>query len=106
MSRAGFDYIIVETVGVGQSEVEVMDLVDIVLLVLAPGWGDQIQADKAGIVEIADVFVINKSDRPGVEALRRALSEVVQSAGVDRQILVTNALTGEGIDQVLAAARR
>jgi LAO/AO transport system kinase len=105
MSISGFDYIVVETVGVGQSEVEVMDLVDIVILVLAPGWGDQIQADKAGIVEIADVFVINKSDRPGVEPLRRALSEIAHSAGVDREILVTNALTGEGVDKLLEAAR-
>lgn len=104
MSQAGFDAVIVETVGVGQSEVEIMDLADIVMLVLAPGWGDQIQADKAGIVEIADVFVINKADRPGVEELQRSLSEVVHSAGVERPILVTNALTGEGIDQVLTAA--
>ena len=106
MSMSGFDYIVVETVGVGQSEVEVMDLVDIVILVLAPGWGDQIQADKAGIVEIADVFVINKSDRPGVEPLRRALTEIAHTAGKDRPILVTNALTGEGVDKLLEPTRR
>ena len=57
--------VLIETVGVGQSELEVMDHVDLVVLVLGPGWGDQIQADKAGIVEIADVFVVNKGIGPG-----------------------------------------
>ncbi len=95
MSHAGFDYVIVETVGVGQSEVEVMDLVDLVVLVLTPGWGDQIQAEKAGIVEIADIFVINKGDRPGVEDLQLALGQSLgDGAG---PILVTTATMGEGV---------
>ena len=103
MSEAGFDRLIVETVGVGQSEVEVMNYADVVVLVIGPSWGDQIQADKAGIVEIADVFVINKADRPGVEEVRRALHEV---AG-DRPTLVTTATTAEGVPELieLLAAR-
>jgi LAO/AO transport system kinase len=97
VSQAGFDFVLVETVGVGQSEVEVMDTADLVVLVLAPGWGDQIQADKAGIVEIADIFVINKSDRSGVDALRRALAEVARSGDHQRPIVITNSVTGAGV---------
>lgn len=101
LAIAGFDYLFVETVGVGQSEVEVMNMVDLVVLVLAPGWGDQIQADKAGIVEVADVFVINKGDRPGVDALQGALTEVAGSAAVTRPILVTTATADEGVADLL-----
>jgi len=64
MARAGFDMVLVETVGVGQSEIEVMDLVDLVILVLGTGWGDQFQANEAGSVESTDVCVVNKGDRP------------------------------------------
>jgi len=94
MASSGFDVVLVETVGVGQSEVEVMDLVDTVAVVLAPGWGDQIQADKAGIVEIADIVVINKSDLPGVEALERSLRQALGDAA---KVQVTMATTGQGI---------
>lgn len=97
LTGAGFDLVIVETVGVGQSEVEIMNLADMVVLVVAPGWGDQIQADKAGVVEIADLFVINKADRDGVESLRRALAEVARSGSGDRPVLTTVATTGEGV---------
>jgi LAO/AO transport system kinase len=97
LTGAGFDLVIVETVGVGQSEVEIMSLADMVVLVVAPGWGDQIQADKAGVVEIADLFVINKADRDGVESLRRALAEVARSGSRDRPVLTTVATTGEGV---------
>jgi LAO/AO transport system kinase len=103
MSRAGFDVVIVETVGVGQSELEVMDHVDVVVLVLAPGWGDQIQADKAGIVEIADVFVVNKGDRPGVDTVHRALLERLGSSGAP--IFVTTATTGEGVPALVDVIR-
>src|SRR5690606_21594193 len=95
--NAGFDRLIVETVGVGQSEVEVMNVAAVVVLVVGPSWGDQVQADKAGIVEIADVFVINKADRAGTEEVRRALIDV---AG-DRPIMLTTATTGEGVDELL-----
>lgn len=75
LESAGFGTIIVESVGVGQTDVGVLTLADIVLLVLNPGAGDEIQSLKAGIMEIADLFVINKSDYPGVDALERALED-------------------------------
>ena len=103
LARAGFDIVLVETVGVGQSEVEVMDHVDLVVLVLSPGWGDQIQADKAGIVEITDVFVVNKGDRPGVDTVHRALLE--RLGGSDAAVLVTTATTGEGIPALVDVIR-
>jgi LAO/AO transport system kinase len=101
MSAAGFDRLIVETVGVGQSEVEIMDLADAVVLVVGPSWGDQIQADKAGIVEIADLFVVNKGDRSGALDVKRALREVADARGA--KVLVTTATTGDGVDELLAA---
>lgn len=101
MTVSDFDIVLVETVGVGQSEVEVMDVADLVVLVVAPGWGDQIQADKAGIVEIADLFVINKADRDDVAPLRRALHEIAGTAERERPIVETVATTGEGVDALL-----
>ena len=102
MTVSDFDMVLVETVGVGQSEVEVMDIADLVVLVIAPGWGDQIQADKAGIVEIADVFVINKADREDVAPLRRALHEIAGTVEGERPIVETIATTGEGVEALLA----
>jgi LAO/AO transport system kinase len=99
LEMAGFDRLIVETVGVGQSEVEIMDLADIVVLVVGPSWGDDVQADKAGIVEIADVFVVNKGDREGVNDVKRALRETADAR--DAEVLVTTATTGEGVAEVL-----
>ncbi|HXV73058.1 MAG TPA: GTP-binding protein [Acidimicrobiia bacterium] len=104
MSEAAFDRVIVETVGVGQSEVEIMGLAGVVVLVVGPGWGDQIQADKAGIVEIADIFVVNKGDRSGVDEVRRALQEVAKAR--DARVLVTTAATGEGVEELLAEIDR
>ena len=104
MGSAGFDRLVVETVGVGQSEVEVMHLADVVVLVVGPSWGDQVQADKAGIVEIADVYVVNKGDRPGVSDVVRALRETADSR--DARILVTTATIGEGVADVLAEIDR
>ena len=103
MARAGFDMVLVETVGVGQSEIEVMDLVDLVILVLGPGWGDQIQANKAGILEITDVFVVNKGDRPGVDTVHRALVDSLGES--EAPVLVTTALTGEGVPALVDAVR-
>jgi len=103
LARAGFDLVIVETVGVGQSEVEVMDLVDVVVLVLGPGWGDQVQASKAGIIEITDVFVINKGERPGVDTVHRALLESLDDARTP--ILITTAITGDGVSDLVGAIR-
>ncbi len=100
LGAAGFDRVIVETVGVGQSEVEIMGLADIVVLVVGPSWGDHVQADKAGIVEIADVFVVNKGDRPGVDEVKRALRDTADARGV--KVLVTKAMTGEGVGELLS----
>ncbi len=72
--RPGFDVVLVETVGVGQDEVEIARLADVTLVVLVPGMGDDVQAIKAGIMEIADVFVINKADLPGADKLERELN--------------------------------
>lgn len=104
MSLAGFDRLIVETVGVGQSEVEIMDLADAVVLVVGPSWGDQIQADKAGIVEIADLFVVNKGDRSGALDVKRALREVADAGGA--KVLVTTATSGDGVDELLVAIEK
>lgn len=104
LGAARFDRLIVETVGVGQSEVEIMGLADVVVLVVGPGWGDQVQADKAGIVEIADVFVVNKADRPGAEEVRRALQETADKKSAP--VLATIATTGEGVDELLSEIDR
>jgi LAO/AO transport system kinase len=100
MNLAGFEQVFVETVGVGQSEVEVMHLAKPVVLVVGPSWGDQVQADKAGIVEIADIFVINKGDRPGVNDVKRALTDAADAR--DAPIVVTTATTGDGVDELLS----
>jgi LAO/AO transport system kinase len=99
LGAARFDRLIVETVGVGQSEVEIMGLADVVVLVVGPSWGDQVQADKAGIVEIADVVVVNKGDMPGVHDVKRALREAADARDV--AVLVTTATSGEGVADVL-----
>ncbi|HRZ79200.1 MAG TPA: methylmalonyl Co-A mutase-associated GTPase MeaB [bacterium] len=78
MKSAGFDVLIVETVGVGQSEIDVMSIADTVLLVLVPGMGDDVQALKAGIMEIADIFVINKADKDGKERLAAEINMIIQ----------------------------
>jgi LAO/AO transport system kinase len=104
MCEAGFDQVIVETVGVGQSEVEIMGLASVVVLVVGPGWGDQVQADKAGIVEIADVFVVNKGDRPGAAEVERVLRETAEARAA--RVLVTTATTGAGVEDLLAEIDR
>jgi len=78
MKSVGFDVLIVETVGVGQSEIDVMSIADTVLLVLIPGMGDDVQALKAGIMEIADIFVVNKADKDGKERLVAEISMIVE----------------------------
>ena len=104
LGAAGFDRLIVETVGVGQSEVEVMEVADVVVLVVGPDWGDQIQADKAGVIEVADVIVVNKADRPGVGEVQAALKEVADVRGVT--ILATTAIVGRGVTDLLAEIDR
>jgi LAO/AO transport system kinase len=109
LDGAGFDTVIVETVGVGQDEVEIARLADVTMVVMVPGMGDDVQAIKAGIMEIADVFVINKADLPGAEKLERELKSYLTLShrpdGWSPPIVQTVANDGKGIDEALAAAR-
>lgn len=102
LDAAGFGLIVIETVGTGQSEIDVAEVADVVLVVAAPGLGDGIQAMKAGLLEIADVLVVNKSDRPGAdrtaEELRAALS--LRADQSDVPVLLTSAVSGEGVAQL------
>ena len=99
MAMSGCNPIIIETVGVGQSEIDIVSLADISLLVSAPGLGDDIQAMKAGLLEVADLLVINKSDLAGTEALYRDLQMLAREK--NRKITKTIASTGEGVDRLI-----
>jgi LAO/AO transport system kinase len=106
LDAAGFDVVLVETVGVGQSEVEVARAADTTVVLLAPGMGDGIQAVKAGILEIGDVYVVNKADREGAAAVRRETRTTIgmaERAADDWKppVLLTSATSGEGIDVVV-----
>ncbi|WP_203676784.1 methylmalonyl Co-A mutase-associated GTPase MeaB [Actinoplanes siamensis] len=108
LEGAGCDVVLVETVGVGQAEVEIASLADTTLVLLAPGMGDAIQAVKAGVLEIADVFVINKADRPGADNTYRDIQGMLalgeRAAGDWRpQVVRAVAVKGEGVDDVVAA---
>jgi LAO/AO transport system kinase len=113
LDAAGFDVVIVETVGVGQSEVEVAGAADTTLVLLAPGMGDGVQAAKAGILEIGDIFVVNKADRDGAEATLRELRHMITLGAGPRSgqsddrwsppVLRTVAARGEGIAEVVDA---
>jgi LAO/AO transport system kinase len=106
---AGKDYVLVETVGVGQDEVEVVKLADVILVVLTPGAGDEIQAFKAGIMEIADIFVLNKADSPGAEKMERQLKAMIE-LGLQKKdtppVAKTVATKGQGIDALMAEVSR
>jgi LAO/AO transport system kinase len=104
LDAAGFDWILVETVGVGQDEVDIVRSVDTVVVVTLPGLGDDIQAIKAGLMEIADVFVINKADREGVDRSRHDLELMISMAEKPRwrpPVVTAVASRGEGIEGVL-----
>lgn len=105
LDAAGKDIVIVETVGVGQAEVDIIKIADTTIVVLVPGLGDSIQAFKAGLMEIADIFVINKSDRPGFERIMAEVESVVElnvQAGRKRTpILGTNAKGSKGIHELI-----
>lgn len=106
LDAAGFDVVIVETVGAGQNEVEVQALTDAVVLVLMPGSGDAIQAIKAGVMEIPDVIVINKCDRPGADLLAGEVESalgLVPTGGWVPPVILTQALEGQGVDRAWAA---
>jgi LAO/AO transport system kinase len=101
LDAAGWPWVIIETVGVGQVEVEVAGAADTTVVVVNPGWGDSVQANKAGLLEIADIFVINKADRPGAEETRRDLERMLDltaAEGWRPPVLATSATTGEGIE--------
>ncbi|TVQ19422.1 MAG: methylmalonyl Co-A mutase-associated GTPase MeaB [Spirochaetaceae bacterium] len=110
LDAAGYDTLLIETIGVGQTEVDVVELADLVLLVLMPGAGDEIQALKAGVMEIGDFYVINKDDLPGADKLRLEVEYVLslsqpspgRKAG---RVFATGALRNRGVDELHAAIR-
>ena len=100
LDAVGWPWVLIETVGVGQVEVEVAGAADTTVVVVNPGWGDAVQANKAGLLEIADVFVINKADRPGTEETRRDLDRMLDLTapeGWRPPVLATTAATGDGV---------
>ena len=107
LDAAGRDVILIETVGVGQDEVEIVRLADITVVILVPGMGDDVQTIKAGIMEIADIFVINRSDREGAERVEREIralqSLAVRNDGWTPPIVKTVASEGKGIEELGAA---
>ncbi len=111
---AGFDVVLVETVGVGQSEVEVDDMVDTFVLLVAAGGGDELQGVKRGVMELADVVAVTKADGDLLPAARRAASDYRHAlhllrpkfAGWTAEVLLTSAVTGEGVDEVWTAIER
>ncbi len=100
---SGVSWIIVETVGVGQAELDVADATDTTVVVLNPGWGDGVQANKAGLMEVADVFVVNKADRPGADMAARdvvAMLELSSPGDWRPPIVETVATSGNGVAEL------
>jgi LAO/AO transport system kinase len=109
LKAAPFDYIIIETVGVGQSEIEIAGLADVTIVVVVPEAGDEVQTMKAGLMEIADVFVVNKADRPDadlfVKNLRLMLAPAFNNHTVPVPVIKTSAAQKKGIEELLKAIR-
>jgi LAO/AO transport system kinase len=107
LDAAGFDRILIETVGVGQDEVDIARLADITIVVLVPGMGDDVQSIKAGVMEIADIFVVNKSDRDGADRLEAEVRAMQSQSGISQTwmppVVKTDSLTGDGISDLIAA---
>ncbi len=107
LSAAGFDVVIIETVGVGQTEFSIMEVADTVVVLLVPESGDTVQTLKAGLLEIADIFVVNKADREGADKMAYELRQMVQLKGPQPSwqipVLLTSAGTGQGIPEVIRA---
>ncbi|MCA1833492.1 MAG: methylmalonyl Co-A mutase-associated GTPase MeaB [Actinomycetota bacterium] len=109
LDAAGTDFILVETVGVGQAEVEVARQADTTIVVLAPGLGDSVQANKAGLLEVADIFVVNKADRQGAHEVRRDFEQMLdlgEHKAWRPPVLLTQANDGTGAGEVLDAVDR
>lgn len=108
LEASGKELVIIETVGVGQAEVEITDACDTTLVVVNPGWGDAVQAAKAGLMEIADVFVVNKADRSGAKDSVRELKQMLSLSEAEwkPEIVQTVATKGEGIDELWEAIAR
>jgi LAO/AO transport system kinase len=110
MEAAARQTILIETVGVGQDEVDVIGLADVTILVLVPGMGDEVQSLKAGIMEVADVFVVNKSDRGGAELVEQEIISlqglVAERAGWVPPVVRTVATTGEGVQELMEVVQR
>jgi LAO/AO transport system kinase len=112
LDAAGFDLVVVETVGVGQTELDVVGVTDTTVVVLVPESGDAIQTLKSGLLEVADLFVINKADRPGGEQLRKELEQSLDlraepgSDGWRPPAMLASALTGSGVEAVADAIGR
>ena len=108
LDAVGKDIIVIETVGVGQAEVEITDACDTTLVVVNPGWGDAVQAAKAGLMEIADVFVVNKAERPGARDAVRELRQMLEMSDADwkPEIVQTVATKGDGIDELWVAIEK
>ncbi len=98
LEASGKDFVLVETVGAGQDEVEIAAAADVTIVVLAPGLGDHLQANKAGLMEIADILVVNKADREGASIL----TEELRVHGGGKAVLATEALEGKGLDELYA----
>ena len=107
LDAAGFPWVLLETVGVGQVEVEIAGAADTTVVVVNPGWGDSVQANKAGLMEIADIFVINKADRKGAAETQRDLEGMLDLSGFTHDawrppVLRTVAATGDGVLELWA----
>jgi LAO/AO transport system kinase len=109
LDAAAFDLVIIETVGVGQAEIDVAAATDTTLVVLAPGLGDAIQMAKAGILEVGDLFVVNKADRDGAAEVQRELKQMLHLGAArpwDPPVIATTAADGTGIDELWADIER
>lgn len=105
MQAARFDYIIIETVGAGQNEVEIAGIADITVVVLIPDSGDEIQTLKSGLMEIADIFVVNKSDRPGADIFIKSLRNTLSVYNSLVPVIQTTATAKQGIDELSSAIK-
>lgn len=105
LQHCGWPLVLIETVGVGQVELDIVNTADMAVVVLNPGWGDEIQANKAGLMEIADIFVINKADRPGLESTRRDIDAVIMTRPESQRppVIETVATDGEGLASLAEA---